>query len=216
LEQLESTSAEDAGKVARILDDLEDIESTRFHQTVTQRLRVIEKLQQKLEDNTLEAVLQEHIGEHPWLLDPSWERTAGTDLMEDWVRIDFTEEEDEAAGRLDLKHIRTAGKHVIIDLKRPDYTPTRSELEEQTEQYRDTISSLLSRSGVRRNRWKSCSSSASSRLMRTTMNRSETRTSHWTWAMLVSSCTRICLSRPARPTRNTSGTGRKPDVSPGS
>ncbi|GAB6863193.1 ATP-binding protein [Haloplanus litoreus] len=147
LEQLESTSAEDAGKVARILDDLEDIESTRFHQTVTQRLRVIEKLQHKLEDNTLEAVLQEHIGEHPWLLDPSWERTAGTDLMEDWVRIDFTEEEDEAAGRLDLKHIRTAGKHVIIDLKRPDYTPTRSELEEQTEQYRETISSLLSRSG---------------------------------------------------------------------
>jgi len=147
LEQLDSALSEDAGKVARILEDLEDIESTRFHQTVTQRLRVIEKLQQKLEDNTLETVLQEHISEHPWLLDPSWERTVGTDLMEDWVRIDFTKEEDEAAGRLDLKHIRTAGKHVIIDLKRPDYTPTQSELKEQADQYRDTISSLLSRSG---------------------------------------------------------------------
>ena len=147
LEQLDSASSKDAGKVARILEDLEDIESTRFHQTVTQRLRVIEKLQQKLEDNTLETVLQEHISEHPWLLDPSWERTVGTDLMEDWVRIDFTKEEDEAAGRLDLKHIRTAGKHVIIDLKRPDYTPTQSELKEQADQYRDTISSLLSRSG---------------------------------------------------------------------
>jgi hypothetical protein len=67
--------------------------------------------------------------------------------MEDWVRIDFTEEEDEAAGRLDLKHIRTAGKHVIIDLKRPDYKPTQSGLEEHAEQYRDTISSLLNRSG---------------------------------------------------------------------
>jgi hypothetical protein len=92
-------------------------------------------------------VLQEHIGEHPWLLDLSWERTAGTDLMEDWVRIDFSEEEDEAAGRLDLKHVRTAGKHVVIDLKRPEYTPTKDELKSHAKQYREKLGSLLSRSG---------------------------------------------------------------------
>ena len=147
LEQLDSTSTENVREVARILDDLEDVESTRFHQTVTQRLRVIEKLQQKLENNALETVLQEHISEHPWLLDPSWERTAGTDLMEEWVRIDFSEEEDEAAGRLDLKHVRTAGKHVVIDLKRPDYTPSQDELESYAGQYREKLGSLLSRSG---------------------------------------------------------------------
>ena len=147
LEQLDSTSTENTREVARILDDLEDIESTRTHQTVTQRLRVIEKLQQKLENNALETVLQEHISEHPWLLDPSWERTAGTDLMEEWLRIDFSEEEDEAAGRLDLKHVRTAGKHIVIDLKRPEYNPSQNELESHAEQYREKLGSLLTRSG---------------------------------------------------------------------
>jgi hypothetical protein len=147
LEQLDSTSTENAREVARILDDLDDIEATRFHQTVTQRLRVIEKLEEKLADNALETVLQEHLGEHPWLLDPSWERTAGTELMEDWVRIDFSEEEDDAAGRLDLKHVRTAGKHVVIDLKRPEYTASPDELKSYAEQYREKLGSLLSRSG---------------------------------------------------------------------
>lgn len=147
LEQLDSTSTENVREVTRILDDLDDIESTRFHQTVTQRLRVIEKLQQKLENNALETVLQEHISEHPWLLDPSWERTAGADLMEEWVRIDFSDEDHDAAGRIDLKHVRTAGKHVVIDLKRPDYTVSQDELESHAEQYREKLGSLLSRSG---------------------------------------------------------------------
>jgi hypothetical protein len=147
LEQLDSTSTENAREVARILDDLDDIEATRFHQTVTQRLRVIGKLEEKLADNALETVLQEHLGEHPWLLDPSWERTAGTELMEDWVRIDFSEEKDDAAGRLDLKHVRTAGKHVVIDLKRPEYTASPDEFKSHAEQYREKLGSLLSRSG---------------------------------------------------------------------
>jgi hypothetical protein len=108
---------------------------------------VIEKLQQKLENNALETVLQEHISEHPWLLDPSWERTAGADLMEEWVRIDFSDEDHDAAGRIDLKHVRTAGKHVVIDLKRPEYTASQDELESYAEQYREKLGSLLSRSG---------------------------------------------------------------------
>ena len=147
LEQLDSTSTENVREVTRILDDLDDIESTRFHQTVTQRLRVIEKLQQKLENNALETVLQEHISEHPWLLDPSWERTAGADLMEEWVRIDFSDEDHDAAGRIDLKHVRTAGKHVVIDFKRPEYTASQDELKSHAEQYREKLGSLLSRSG---------------------------------------------------------------------
>ena len=145
LEQLDSMSAENTREVARILDDMEDIEATRFHQTVTQRLRVIEKLQQKLEGNALETVLQEHIGEHPWLLDPLWERPAGTDLMEESVRINFSE--DKAAGCHDLEHVRTAGKHVVINLKRPEYTASQDELKSHAEQYREKLGSLLSRSG---------------------------------------------------------------------
>jgi hypothetical protein len=147
LEQLEATSASELGEVARILDDLEDLDATRFHQTVTQRLQVIEKLQQQLEEDALETVLQEHLGEHPWLLDPSWERAAGSDQMEEWMRVDFLEEHDEAAGRLDLKCVRAAGKHVVIDLKRPDYEPTLSELQSQAADYRESLETMLRKQG---------------------------------------------------------------------
>jgi len=147
LQDLDATSTEDVREVARILDDLEDIEATRFHQTVTQRLQIIETLQEQLEEDALEEVLQEHIGEHPWLLDPSWERAAGDDRMENWARIDFDEEDDDAVGRLDLKYVRTGGKHVLIDLKQPDYQPSRSELEAQAEEYLDSMTLMLSKSG---------------------------------------------------------------------
>jgi hypothetical protein len=147
LEHLEATSASELGEVSRILEDLEDLDATRFHQTVTQRLQVIEKLQQQLEEDALETVLQEHLGEHPWLLDPSWERAAGTDRMEEWMRVDYLEEEDEAAGRLDLKCVRAAGKHILIDLKRPDYEPTLSELQSQAADYRESLETMLRKQG---------------------------------------------------------------------
>ena len=147
LEQLEATSATDTGEVTRILDDLDDLDATRFHQTVTQRLRVIEKLQQQLEEDALETVLQEHLGDHPWLLDPSWERAAGSDRMEEWMRIDYLKEDDETTGRLDLKCVRAAGKHIFIDFKRPDYEPTWAELQSQAEQYRESLETMLRKQG---------------------------------------------------------------------
>ncbi|MFC7007764.1 BbrUII/HgiDII family restriction enzyme [Halalkalicoccus salilacus] len=147
LEQLEATSAEDVGEVSRILGDLEDLDATRFHQIVTQRLQVIKKLQQQLEEDALETILQEHLGEHPWLLDPSWERAAGTDRMEKWMRVDYLEEHDEAAGRINLKCVRAAGKHILIDLKRPDYEPTLSELQSQAADYRESLETMLRKQG---------------------------------------------------------------------
>ena len=147
LKELEATTVEDADEVARVLEDLEDIEATRFHQTVNQRLRVIEKLQEQLEEEALETVLQEHLGEHPWLLDPSWERAAGTDRMEEWMRVDFVEENDETVGRLDLKCVRTAGKNVVINLKQPDYEPSQDELKSQAKEYRTSLEDMLRKRG---------------------------------------------------------------------
>lgn len=138
--------------VTRILEGLEDLEATRYHQIVTQRLRVIDRLQDKLEDAALQTVLQKHLSDHPWLLDPSWGRAARTDRMEDWIRIDFMENgegciEDDESGRMDLKYARTAGKHIVIELKRPDFTPTDVDLRAQTEEYRRNLQDILRKSG---------------------------------------------------------------------
>jgi hypothetical protein len=108
---------------------------------------VIKKLQQQLEEDALETVLQEHLGEHPWLLDPSWERAARTDQMEEWMRVDYLKQGDEAAGRLDLKCVRAAGKHILIDLKRPDYEPTLSEIQSQAAEYNESLETMLRKQG---------------------------------------------------------------------
>lgn len=151
LEELEAASAHDTGEVARILDDLEDLDATRFHQTVTQRLRVIEKLQEQLEDDAVESVLQEYLGEYPWLLDPSWGRASQNEKMEQWVQMDFVDDEDsirdEETGRIDLKYARTAGKHILIELKDTEYQPAASGLQSQAEEYRETVQSLLQKTG---------------------------------------------------------------------
>jgi hypothetical protein len=152
LEQLEAMSADDTGEVARTLENLEDLDATRFHKTVTQRLQVVKKLQQQLEDDVLESVAQDHLGEHPWLLDPSWSRASKTEKMEQWIQMDFADDDedsvrDEDIGRVDLKYVRTAGKHVLIDLRDTEYEPTLSGIQSQAEGYRETLRDLLLKMG---------------------------------------------------------------------
>jgi len=152
LEQLEATSAEDTGEVARILENLEDLDATRFDKTVTQRLRVIKKLQEQLEADALESVVQDYLGEYPWLLDPSWSRASKTEKMERWIQMDFADDDegsvqDDDIGRVDLKYVRTAGKHILIDLRDIEYESTLSGLQSQAEEYRETLRDLLLKRG---------------------------------------------------------------------
>jgi superfamily I DNA/RNA helicase len=54
---------------------------------------------------------------------------------------------DAAAGRLVLKCVRAAGKHILIDLKRPEYEPTLSELQSQAADYRESLETMLRKQG---------------------------------------------------------------------
>ncbi|QHZ55834.1 ATP-binding protein [Brevibacillus sp. NSP2.1] len=152
LEQFDKISPENIQLIAKVIDNFDDIEATLYHQIVNERLKVIELLQEKVDDDALERVLQEHLYTHLWLLDPSWDRATETPYMEqsiakefEKVNADFSEEERKA--RYDIRYKKVSGKHVIIELKRASVTTNTFKLMEQVTKYRDALRKVLIETG---------------------------------------------------------------------
>ncbi len=143
LEKLESLSTQDMSTIAKIFDDLDDLEATLYHRIVAERLQVIEALKSAVDNNALERVLQEHIFTHLWLLDPSWERATATvpSYMEASVTKMFEDEDkdltkEERSSRIDIKYTTAQGKHVIVELKKADRSIRTDEVYRQLDNYR--------------------------------------------------------------------------------
>lgn len=153
LESLDNITPENIGLFSSIFTELEDIEATLYHQIVKERLKVIEALTTKVEENALEKVLQQHIYDNLWLLDPSWERATETPYMEKRIEKEFeairkdTLTSDEKTGRVDIKYRKTSGIHVIIELKRADRVVSTSELLGQISKYRSALLKILKEVG---------------------------------------------------------------------
>lgn len=112
---------------------------------------MIKALRKQVEANVLEKVIQRHLFNHLWLLDPSWERATGTEYMERRVASEFTKIDKEFRGRdlgrVDIKYSTAAGTHVIVELKRAKVRTTSWGLLEQVEKYRLALRRLLVNSG---------------------------------------------------------------------
>lgn len=127
---------------------LDEIEATLYYQIIRERIEVIRKFQEITDDNSLEKVIQNHLFNHLWLLDPSWERVEGTEYIEKNVlnalNVEFNGlTEEERAGRLDLGYRKAAGKHIIIELKRADRVIKTEEMIKQVKKYRSALSKVL-------------------------------------------------------------------------
>jgi hypothetical protein len=145
LDQLEGSELEEFVKIFR---DIDDIEASLYRQIVMSRVEVIRSLQEKVEENAREKILQEHLYDHLWLLDPGWERAEATEYMEQQVskefeNIDAKLTEEEKKGRVDIKYRTTSGKHLIIELKRANRSVSSYELMEQSDKYRKALGKIL-------------------------------------------------------------------------
>ena len=153
LEKLENIADDNLKATLDIFEELDGIELNLYGQIVQQRIHVIRTLQEKVDENALERVIQEYLFDHLWLLDPSWERTEGTELMERRVHklfedVDANLTDEEKKGRLDIAYRKTAGQHVIIELKRPERIVTISEIHRQIEKYTSGMLKLLEAQGT--------------------------------------------------------------------
>nr|VFK06741.1 MAG: hypothetical protein BECKLPF1236A_GA0070988_1000418 [Candidatus Kentron sp. LPFa]VFK23402.1 MAG: hypothetical protein BECKLPF1236C_GA0070990_1000522 [Candidatus Kentron sp. LPFa] len=153
LDALEAVSIENIETVTEIFSNLDDIEATLYHQIISERIEVIRRLQKKIQDNALEKVIQQHVFDHLWLLDPSWERATGSEIMEQKIKTEFgkieaglTDEERDA--RLDIKYRTASGKHIIIELKRANRRVSVYDLAKQISKYRSATIKLLDAAGL--------------------------------------------------------------------
>lgn len=153
LDRLETIDDQNLEAVINMFRELDGLEANLYGQIVGQRIAVIRALQEKVDRNDREKVIQKYIFDHLWLLDPSWERVEASELMEKRVGGLFKDlkaglSNEEKAARLDLKYRKTAGTHVIIELKRPDRSVSVFELGDQIQKYRSGMRKILENLGT--------------------------------------------------------------------
>ncbi len=156
LEQLDRIDDRNLQAALDTFRELDVLEVTLYGQIVEQRLAIIRKLQMHVETDQLERILQELIFDHLWLLDPHWERVESTALMEtrvtkmfEAINADLTPEE--ARARIDIGFRKTAGKYVVVELKRPSVRVTLAQLTPQIRKYYNGLFKILSQTGEAQN-----------------------------------------------------------------
>ncbi|MDE2722094.1 MAG: ATP-binding protein [Gemmatimonadota bacterium] len=148
LSTLDAIDDENLEAVIAIFQDLDGLESSLYGQIVQQRIEVIRALQEKVDHNAKERVIQSYIFDHLWLLDPSWERVEASEVMEKRVSALFEDldaklSREEKNARLDIKYRKTVGKHVIVELKRPERAVSVYDLGRQIQKYRSGMLKIL-------------------------------------------------------------------------
>lgn len=145
---LNDINIESFESIKNIFLGLDELEATLYYQIVKERIEVIKKFQTIVNDNMREKIIQEYLFNHLWLLDPAWERADNTEYMESTVKKAFdckalglTSEEEKA--RLDIGYRHSAGKHIVVELKRADRVVKLGELSQQISKYNKTLKKVL-------------------------------------------------------------------------
>lgn len=148
LDRLDSLKDESVEHILEIFKSIDDLELSYYGQIVKLRIGVIRTLQDKLKKNDKELVLRDYIFDHLWLLDPSWERTKGSEHAETLVQKFLDDNTAKLKGkaktaRIDIGYRTTGGKHVIVELKRASVAVPVDELARQIRTYRDGTKKIL-------------------------------------------------------------------------
>ncbi|MCY3545401.1 MAG: ATP-binding protein [Gemmatimonadetes bacterium] len=135
----------DNGRLLELMAGVDEIEATSYRDIVEGRLSVIEAFR-NLAPHALEATIRDYIFEHLWLLHPSWDRATSDAHMEETVAAEFKKvrlTEEEKRARIDIRYRTTAGKHVIIELKKYSVSVNVFDLAKQLEKYRRVLGKCL-------------------------------------------------------------------------
>lgn len=153
LDKLDDIDDQNIAGALQLFSELDSLEANLYGQIIQQRVEVIRTLQTKVNENALEKVIQSYLFDHLWLLDPAWERVEASEHMEKRVETLFetvnkTLTPEERKGRLDIQYRKTAGKHVIVELKRPKVKVSVHDLASQVGRYRSGMKKILRDNGV--------------------------------------------------------------------
>ncbi|MDE0268975.1 MAG: ATP-binding protein [Acidimicrobiaceae bacterium] len=144
-------SIDDPQALLKLLADQDALEAELYLDIISSRLEAIKVLTKAVDENTKEKVLQQYLFDHLWLLDPSWERAAGSKrmesrLMKEGVIIDNMSEKKKLS-RVDISYKTAAGKHIIVELKRAGRVMKLPDLVAQGQTYVDKVVNLAKTEG---------------------------------------------------------------------
>ncbi len=137
----------DVEAVLKLLSDRDSVEASLYRDIVKSRLEAIRAFQGIVDADDKEKVLQQYLFDHLWLLDASWERAAGSEIMEtrllqEGVIVEDLSEKERLA-RVDIKYRTSAGKHIVVELKKARRKMRLIELQEQGQTYVDKLTKIL-------------------------------------------------------------------------
>lgn len=140
-------SERDFELITKIFAEIDELEAVHYYEIVKGRIRVVREFERVLPFER-ERVLQQHIFNHLWLLDPSWERASSNFRIEQAVTNEFNDinarlTSEEREGRIDIRYKTAAGKHIIIELKKYNRTVEVYDLLKQVRKYRDALDKCL-------------------------------------------------------------------------
>lgn len=149
--ELETALASGTQELLKLLADHASIEGSLYREIVTSRIETIKMFRNLVEEDAKEKVLQQALAKDLWLLDPSWERAGGSEMIESRLKTEgvIVDEltEKERVSRVDIYYRTTARKHLIVELKRAGRTMKLIELQEQGSGYVDKLKKILLQQG---------------------------------------------------------------------
>ncbi|MCO1349983.1 ATP-binding protein (plasmid) [Burkholderia vietnamiensis] len=141
-----------AAALLPLLSDLSMLEGSLYRDIVESRLDVIRKFEGLVDTNEKEKVLQEHLFQNLWLLDPGWDRAAGSQRIEQTLKQEYAEfadglTDEQSKGRYDIKYRSNGGLHILVELKRADRKMHVYELSQQGQKYKSALHQCLVKAG---------------------------------------------------------------------
>lgn len=145
LAKLETISSVTSPEFQAIFQSLDDMEETYYWDITNNRLHIIEKFKKIVDNKELEKVAQEYLFEHLWLLDPTWDRIKGSEHLELTLTDELKKARPDAdsGARIDIAYRNSAGRQIIIELKKPGITPDFYKLLKQAKRYKDAVKQFL-------------------------------------------------------------------------
>lgn len=123
----------------------------RIKSNIEDRISVINKLKQIIDDEEIEAVFEEHLAKNPWLINQYWDKPSNEIVIETQNKYKAIIQENEVQGRTDIiTKVADEPYPIICELKREKVTlysaPNISDISAQIYKYRRFISDEINRS----------------------------------------------------------------------
>lgn len=140
-----------ADKLIPLIAQRDTLEASLYRDIIKSRIEVIRVFNKIVDEDQKEKALQQHLFDHMWLLDPTWERADGSELIESRLTQEGVVVEDltakESLGRVDIKYRTVLGTHIIVELKRAHRRMGILELQQQGMLYVDKLTKILAAQG---------------------------------------------------------------------